>query len=574
MSISNLSETIPSIIERRVIDNADKIALRFIISERESRSLTYSAFYKTVLSYAAYLQREAGLRPEDRVLILYPPGLDYICAFYACLFAGIIAVPAYPPDSKNNDRVIGILKDCRPAAILTGNPQDMKAYFSGRIISFPDLESGTYYQQYTNPGLRGEDIVFLQYTSGSVSIPKGVILTHANLVENCRCIVDAFGMNADSEAVSWLPPYHDMGLIGTLISPLYLGITTTQMSPFYFVKKPLRWLQVITNAAPYEVISPAPNFGYELCTNSISEEMLYGLNLSHWRNALCGAEPIRFSTYEKFSRKFHTVGFRRSSFIPVYGLAEATLLFSGKTTAKEPLVGLFDPEEIKHNRISIVDPGQTPELPYIHCLACGPVVKGHEALIVQPETSEICGAGTIGEIWIRGKSIAKGYWNNTTDNRFHSFTLDGKGPFFRTGDLGFIREGLLYITGRLKDCLIVNGKNYYPQDIEFTVSNTDELLRKDGTAVFTVAASGENDPQEKIVVVQELNRIKRKAPVSRELFSNIRQNVLRVHGIIISEVVLIEASAIPRTSSGKIMRHKVKEMYEDKALKVVDLSGG
>lgn len=585
MHVNKVPDNLLTLFGKRIAESGDKPAYKFLVTDDHYNMISYRDFHEKVLGYAAFLQHDVRVKPKERALILYPPGLDYIYAFYACLFAGVIAVPAYPPDTRNVNRIISIIRDCSPSVILTTHQHQrvldnfiahhrLGDSFSGQVIVLPEVAEERLHQQYTDPGMQRHDIAFLQYTSGSTSDPKGVILTHENLMANSHCIEANLKTRRGMEMVSWLPPYHDMGLIGGIIHPLSMGMTATLMSPLNFVKKPARWLKMISNATHADgVMSPAPNFGFELCTEKVTEEQLKGLHLYNWESAICGAEPIRLSTYENFCRRFKSAGFKRSSFVPVYGLAEATLLFSGEVTQRNPAVGVFDAGGIKHNKIrnAGADSDGEQEL-FTRMIGCGPVVKDHSALIVNPDTLSVCDENTIGEIWIRGNSVAKGYWNKPADTAFNAYTKEGAGPYFRTGDLGFFREKQLYIAGRLKDCLIINGRNHYPQDIEYTVSSVDDLLRKDSTAVFVMEVTAEGRLKEEVVVVQEITRIREELPDFSALFNAIRRAVFDAHGINIAEILLIEQSSIPKTSSGKIMRHKAKELYTEKKLKTVTLS--
>lgn len=570
--LTNNPENLITLFEKSVAAHPHKIVYKFLLSDDKHTAVTYEELYLQVLFRAGCLQ-EMNIRPGQRALILYPPGLDYITTFYACIYAGVIAVPAYPPDSRNSDRIAAIIRDCDPAVVLTTpqNVQQLDHFFSQQsisvsVVTLPDMGAEGSHAMYHCPGCSATDVAFLQYTSGSTSNPKGVVLTHGNLVANSHAIRSSLNTRTEMELVSWLPPYHDMGLIGSIIHPCATGMTSTLMSPLHFIKKPLRWLKAISDITTSDaIICPAPNFGYELCAEKVTEEEAAGLQLGKWESALCGAEPVRAGTYERFCERFHISGFKRSSFIPVYGLAESTLLVSGTVAAnRNPVVHRLDAAALKIHRAAVSTAADA-----IHMVGCGAVAALHEVRIVDPVTLAPCQDKEVGEIWVRGKSVASGYWQQEGTAAFNGVTTDGEGPFLRTGDMGFMDGTELFITGRLKDCLVINGKNHYPQDIEQTVSQVDPMLRKDSTAVFLATLPGSLLQTEEVIVVQEVVRIKDPAMDYSMLLKKIRRAVFDMHGISAGEVMLIEQSSIPKTSSGKIMRHKARALYLEQQLKTV-----
>lgn len=578
MSFAGRTTNLIDVLERRISSLADKTAFKFLLTDDRKDEITYHDFHRRVLSIASYLQQVLNLRANDRVLILYPPGLDYVYAVYGCVWAGVIAVPAYPPDYRNSERIISILKDCTPSVILAPEALVQKiqvilegssntSFLQKRIFSVPVICSID--DRFHYPTVRGTDVAFLQYTSGSTAIPRGVVLTHANLLANVRSIVKAFSSNENSEIVSWAPPYHDMGLIGSIVYPFVTGMTSTMMSPLFFIKNPIRWLKTISDiSATDHIITTAPNFGYELCCTRISDEMAAGLDLRNLKLALCGAEPIRFETYDRFCHKFEKARFKREAFIPVYGLAEATLLVSG---GQSSVVTLFEAASMKENLVKPLGSEMLVEDATHHysLVSCGMVADGLTVRIVIPDTRKVCAKDEVGEIWIKGESVAKQYWNNVSasDETFEAFTMDEEGPFLRTGDLGFFLGDQLYISGRLKDCIIISGQNHYPHDIENTISNLHALLRKDCTAVFSVDDFS-SAYLRNVVAVQEVARNQNK-PNYDEISQLIKREVFQKHSLAIWKIVFIEQSSIPKTSSGKIQRGRTRQLFLEDKLDVV-----
>jgi acyl-CoA synthetase (AMP-forming)/AMP-acid ligase II len=572
--LSTTGNTLIEVLEDRATLFGNKVLYRFFSTDDVKHEISFDDFYSKIISYAFLLHTIHDIRQGERALILYPPGLDYISVFYACILSGIIAVPAYPPDFKNIERITSIIRDCTPAVILT-NPQiaaQLKVYFTRESIIPVQIVSICHEPleatgHYINQKADKDTIAFLQYTSGSTADPKGVAVTHDNILANSQCIGAAMGHSMNSEVVSWLPPYHDMGLIGGIIHPFITGMTTTLMSPTFFIKKPQRWLKAISDINTSDHISSAaPNFGFELCNERITETQAEALNLRNFKIAVCGAEPIRIHTYYKFCEKFGRAGFKKEYFIPVYGLAEATLMVSGSVTHQPPLVTAFA-EGAHKNKIAVVreDPLNTGH--HTQLMSCGKVIDDHEVVIVNPDTMKVCLPNEVGEIWVKGRSVALRYWNQMLNegNAFDVYTEDRQGPFLRTGDLGFLSDNTLYISGRLKDCLIISGKKHYPQDIENTVSNVHMHLRKDCTAVFAI----DHSCKEEIVAVQEIAREKNTGQDFFEIFNMIRKEVFQRHNIALGKIVFIEQSSIPKTSSGKIQRHKTKQLFLQDKLQVI-----
>ena len=406
-----------------------------------------------------------------------------------------------------------------------------------------------------------EDIAFLQYTSGSTGNPKGVMVSHENLMNNMEVLYKSFGHSLDSKMVSWLPMFHDMGLIGGVLQPLYGGFEAVLMSPTYFLQKPIRWLDAISK---YKATSSgAPNFAYDLCVQSIKEEELDNIDLSHWVVAANGAEPISSNTLLSFTQKFSKYGFSHQSHHQSYGMAESTLMISSIQTKDEPKILSIDVKQLEQGKIhtQISEEENSKQL-----VSCGAAWLNHDIIIVNESTLEKAKEDEVGEIWVKGESIAKGYWNNeekTTDT-FYAYTNDNKdGPYLRTGDLGFIHEEELYICGRSKDMLIIRGKNYYPQDIENICVNTNIALGVNGTAAFTIEVKNE----EKLVIVAEVKRTHIRKINDKEIFTQIKKSISQEFDIEIYDIILIKPAHLLKTSSGKVQRYNNKKSYLNNSFK-------
>jgi amino acid adenylation domain-containing protein len=562
--------TVTDLLQSRASTTPARHAYSYLLDgETDEARLDYAELDRRARAIAAWLQ-SAGAEGE-RALLLYPPGLDYIAAFFGCLYAGVVAVPAYPPQRRRGlPRVHAILADARPRfALSTTSLRSMLAPVTGEDGSpagltdvhwlttdqlEPGLEAG-----WTRPPLTAETLAFLQYTSGSTGNPKGVKVSHGNLLQNQRAIQDAFGHTSDDVIVGWLPLYHDMGLIGNVLQPLYVGAPCILMSPVHFLQKPARWLSAISTYRA--TTSGGPNFSYELCVKQVSDAQRDELDLRSWTLAFNGAEPVRASTIDRFSERFQVCGFRRQAFYPCYGLAEATLLVTGGTKGADPVVhstghvsgspAAHSPSTTRDNRI----------------VGCGEARGGQSIRIVHPDSGLPCDDGQEGEIWVSGPSVAQGYWQREEESRatFHaSLAASGEGPFLRTGDLGVLRDGELFVTGRLKDLIIIRGRNHYPHDIERTVEDCHPVLRAGGCAAFSV--TGKEDEQ--LVVVQEVEPRAKTVDVPA-IADTIRQAVAQVHEVSVSAVVLIKAGQLPKTSSGKVQRGLCRTQFLERSLATV-----
>ncbi len=385
-----------------------------------------------------------------------------------------------------------------------------------------DSLANDYKQHWTNPRIKPEDLAVLQYTSGSTGSPKGVMLTHGNLVRNTEMIMHAFDVRQNSRGVSWLPTYHDMGLVGGILMPVFSGCTLSLMSPMTFLQQPIRWLRTISNFKG--TISGAPNFAYQLCVDKIRDEELEGIDLSSWQTAFNGAEPVRPSTLEQFAKRFEKYGFNRRAFLPCYGMAETTLIVSGGPQHDEPLVACFDSRELEGNRVveAKLDSQGSREL-----VGCGQILPGERVIVVHPDTKQVLAADQIGEIWVTSPSVGRGYWEKeeATRETFEGYTADGAGPFLRTGDLGFIYKNQIFVAGRLKDMIIVRGVNRYPQDIEQTAESAHDVLQGGLVAAFAINASD----RERLIICAEVSR-KIGVDVS-QVIQAIRRDVTQQHDL-------------------------------------------
>ena len=549
------------LLEIQAQSSPDQVAFTFLRDgETDELNWTYGELEHRARGIAASLQ--SSHCAQQRVLLLYPPGLDFIAGFWGCLLAGATAVPCYPPVSQRTlHRVYAIAKDCQPAAALStrqvvgalrGFVGADQAFSSLLCVATDDLPLDTA-DRWKRPKINGNAIALLQYTSGSTATPKGVMVSHSNLLHNEMLIQNAFRQSKDSIIVGWLPLYHDMGLIGNVLQPIHLGARCILMSPTSFLQSPVRWLRAISSYRA--TTSGGPNFSYDLCSRKISPQDQAGLNLSTWSVAFNGAEVVRDETLNRFAERFAGVGFRREAFSPCYGLAEATLLVSGPVDGKPITTLKVDSKALGQHRIGKPSKrnGKAHTL-----VSSGKPAIGVKLQIVNPESGSKCAAGEVGEIWISGKSVAQGYWGRKEESErvFDArVTSSSKGPFLRTGDLGFIKKGELFVTGRLKDLIIIRGRNLYPQDIEATVERSHAGFRPGCTAAFSV----ETDDGEEMAIVQEVERGRENETAG--MASAIRNAVVKYHEVQPHTIFLIPAGTIPKTSSGKIQRYKCRAQF-------------
>ncbi|HLP87801.1 MAG TPA: fatty acyl-AMP ligase [Nostocaceae cyanobacterium] len=531
--------------------------------ETETESLTYGELHSKAQAIASWLQSLNSV--GERALLLYPPGLDFIAAFFGCLYAGVIAVPAYPPRRNQNlSRLQAIASDAQAKIVLTSESLlphlQTSCHQAGWDISrlhwlASDRLNSDLAQVWQPPQLHPHTLAFLQYTSGSTGHPKGVMVSHGNLIHNSAVIYQLFGHSPNSQGLIWLPPYHDMGLIGGILQPLYGGFSVVLMAAVDFLQKPMRWLQAISR---YQVTtSGAPNFAYDLCLRKVTPEQLTSLDLSSWEVAFTGAEPVRAETLEQFASTFAPCGFRPEAFYPCYGMAETTLIVSGGEKTALPIACNIEAAALKENRIVKNHHTQADTRTLI---SGGKTIPEHQIIIVNPESLTLCPPLQVGEIWVKGPSVASGYWHRVeeTEKTFQASLADTKtGSFLRTGDLGFLQDGELFITGRLKDVIIIRGQNHYPQDIELTVENSHPALRANCGAAFTIDFQG----SERLVIVQEVERSYLKKLNIQEVIANIKQAVVAQHGLEVFATTLVKTGSIPKTSSGKIRRQACRTIF-------------
>ncbi|MBW8873681.1 MAG: amino acid adenylation domain-containing protein [Acidobacteria bacterium] len=502
----------------------------------------------------------------ERALLLFQPGLSFISAFLGCLYAGVVAVPVVPPRrNRGQERLAAVAADARPkVALIDSSALDRVRQWGRELPGAADWlwldvdglapDEG---RDWTGPEPDPAALAFLQYTSGSTSVPKGVMVSHRNLAANQRLITAGFRQTAGSVVVGWLPVYHDMGLIGNVLQPLWSGSRCILMSPLTFLQKPVRWLEAISRYGA--TTSGGPSFAYELCVQKVMDEQKAGLDLSRWEVAFNGAEPVRADTLDRFAAAFAPCGFRRQAFAPCFGLAEATLLVTVAGAGAGPRVAPFAAAALEQGVAVPGTPGEGPAVPSRRLVGCGTAPAGVDVRIVDPESGIPCAEGRVGEIWVAGESIAKGYWERpelTAETFGARLAAAAQRRYLRTGDLGFLADGgELFVTGRLKDLIIIRGRNHYPQDVELTVERSHPALRPGCGAAFSVESEGE----ERLVVVQEVERRSRAAP--EELVDAIRQAVAEQHDVAVHGVVLLEVGSLPKTTSGKVQRRRCRDLY-------------
>jgi acyl-CoA synthetase (AMP-forming)/AMP-acid ligase II/acyl carrier protein len=557
----NLLHTLRS----RAVQKPHDVVFTYLLDGSDGEvSVTYAELDRQARSIAARLQAD-GMAGR-RVLLLYVPGLEFIAALYGCLYAGAIPVPAYPPDGTRLGRTLprlrAIVQDCDAALVLT--TPAILSMAEALFADAPDLAEKRWATSVTMSGGDGagwrepevnvDDIAFLQYTSGSTAVPKGVVVTHRAVLANLRMISQAYRLDENTCVAAWIPFYHDMGLIGTILLTPFLGGSSVLMAPMEFIKRPLRWLRAFHEHKA--TMSWAPNFALDYCVRKIPHEERKGLDLSSWSTLIVGAEPVRHDTLQRFARTFEPYGFRTESFVPSYGLAEVVLLASAGPVEGNYRVAWFCHEALEQGRVLPCDRNAKTARSLV---GCGAPVVGERIEIVDPDTGTRCPPDRLGEIWIAGPNVAQGYWRRPEELglTFQASLSDtGEGQFLRTGDLGFLHQGQLYIGGRLKDLIILRGRNIYPQDVELTVEQCHHRIRPSCTAAFTIEAT---ESEELVVVAevatQDLDRDgHRKQQALDAVIAAVVEAVGQEHEIPLFAVALIEARSIPKTSSGKIQR--------------------
>ncbi|MEV4450000.1 fatty acyl-AMP ligase [Streptomyces mirabilis] len=551
----------------------ERTAYRYLVTgdcDGEIQDISYGPLARRSRAVAAWLQ-ERGLA-GSRALLLYPPGLEFICGYLGCLSAGVVAVPGVPPQGRSQNhraltRMKRLIADADAKVILGG--REVLAALTAQAEHLPELDGVTCVatedipdeaaDSWREPDLTADSVAFLQYTSGSTSAPRGVMVTHGNLLDNERAITERMGHTPDTLAeydhelfVSWLPVYHDMGLIGPVLNTVHLGATATLFSPLHFLQRPARWLTALSRYRPHT--SGGPNFAYELCLKHATPELLDGLDLGRWKVAFNGAEPVRAATLRRFTETFAPAGFRREALYPCYGLAEATLIVTGGSVDTPPTLAAA--------------PGSGTHVGADDAAAVGSgrPIPGTTVVIADPERREELPEGEVGEIWVSGAGVAKGYWRNALATRetFRATLKDRPDRFLRTGDLGFLREGELFVTGRLKDLMVIDGRNHYPQDLELSAEMSHGALRPGCTAAFSV--DGGVEGEQPVIVAETAPDA---AADSERITEVIRSAIGEAHGLAVRDVVLVHPGTIPKTSSGKIQRHASRAAYLADALAVV-----
>jgi acyl-CoA synthetase (AMP-forming)/AMP-acid ligase II/acyl carrier protein len=570
------TSTLVELLQRRASQHPEKRAYTFLDDgELEGAHLTYGDLDHRARVVGSWLQQH--VEPGARALLVYPADLEFIIAFFGCLYAGVIAVPTYPPQTRTKRslaKLQSIMNDVQPAVVLTISSLSsmVDALFAQAqelqdipLVATDNLASNLV-EAWKEPTIDSNTLAFLQYTSGSTGMPKGVMLTHGNLLYNMARMCHYFNITEDTRGVTWLPLYHDMGLIGSILDTIYASVENKIMSPVAFLQRPIRWLQAISNYRATH--SGAPNFAYDLCVRKVTPEQIASLDLSSWQLAFNGAETIRPETLQRFVETFGPCGFRREAFYPCYGLAEATLMVTGRHNSALPAIRAFESAALELNQaIEVQTPTATASEGVRTFVGSGQTIEGQRVVIVHPETLTQCQPGQVGEIWISGPSVSQGYWQQPeeTERTFHAYLADtGEGPFMRTGDMGFLHEGELFVTGRLKDLIIIRGRNYYPQDIELTVEQSHPALRPGCGVAFSLDVSNE----ERLVIVQEVDRQYRNLDVE-EAVTRIRQAVAEQHELQVYAVALVKMGGILKTSSGKLQRRACREAYVSQSLDIV-----
>jgi acyl-CoA synthetase (AMP-forming)/AMP-acid ligase II/1-acyl-sn-glycerol-3-phosphate acyltransferase/acyl carrier protein len=562
-----LPATLVDLLRRRAAESPAATGYVFLLDgeEKEAR-LALGDLDRAARAIGARLQ-EMGMA-GSLVVILEPPGLDFITALFGCLYAGAIAVPLFPPDSERTGRRLrAVLADARPAAVLAPSALLValgKEPAAAGILGLDPREAPTdLAERWSHPAPAAGDTALLQYTSGSTASPRGVRLTHANILHNQEMIREAFGHTPESVLVGWLPLYHDMGLIGNLLQPLYVGMRCILMSPFDVLARPARWLRAVSRYRA--TTSGAPNSAYDRCARKIRPDELAGCDLSSWQVAFNGSEPVRADTLERFAAAFAPWGFHREALYPCYGLAEATLIVAGGSPGRPPVVRWLAERPLEEGRAVPVE-SQAPGARQL--VSSGRPLATLRLEIVDPETCQPLGPGRVGEIWLSGASVAAGYWSGkaTAQGSFTGRLAGcGEGPFLRTGDLGFVLDGELFVAGRLKDLIIVRGRNVHPQDIELVVERCDPAVRPGGVAAFPL----DGDGGEAVGIALEVVATDGGALSPIALAARVAREVAAAHGVTPAAVALLPPRGLPKTSSGKVQRHLCRASLLDGSLPVL-----
>jgi acyl-CoA synthetase (AMP-forming)/AMP-acid ligase II len=561
--------SIVELVGHRAAMQPDSVAYTFLESgEHAGAQFTWAALDRRCRAIGAAIA--ARVPKDSRVLVMYPPGLDFVAGFFGCLYGGAIAVPTYPPSGGRVDRTVarlrGMIRDAGITLIL--GPSSHSVRLPQLTILVPELAGLPFLAADEIPDDRAEGwrgpahvrngIAFLQYTSGSTATPRGVMVTHANLLHNLAASAALARHDDESVSVSWLPVNHDMGLIEGVLQPAYSGFPAYLMSPAAFLQRPARWLQAISRLRATH--SGGPNFAYDLAVRRVRPCDRAALDLSCWRVAFNGSEPVRKETLEVFQRTFGECGFRWEAFKPAYGLAESTLLVTSRLRGETPLCIDVDKQALAAGRVVVRTPGGG-ERRTVSLVASGSPAPDAGIVIVDPERRVRCSPDCVGEIWVSGPSVARGYWRQPkeTARTFQAFLGNGEGPYLRTGDLGFVHDDQLFVTGRIKDVLIVRGLKHYPQDLELTAERASAVLRPGCCAAIAVECGGE----ERAAIVAEIDAVEA-APDANALsgtIAAIRRAIADVHQIAPCAVVLVPAGSLPKTTSGKLQRYVCRDLF-------------
>ena len=587
------ASTLIELLRWRALQQPEQRIYTYLVDgEIEGANLSFAALDRQAQAIGALLQsyRASG----ERALLLYPAGLEFIPAFFGCLYAGVIAVPLPPPNMAQPQRTLPRLRtianDAQPMLALTTS--SILSRVEGLFAQAPELQTMRWLatdkvlssaaQDWRDPGATSDTLALLQYTSGSTAVPRGVMVSHGNLLENSAHISQAFEIGSDTVSVTWLPVFHDMGLTNGIIQPVYGGRRCVLMPPQSFLQRPVRWLQAISRYKA--TISGGPNFAYEMCARKITPEQRDGLDLSSWKVAYNGAEPVRVDTLKRFAAAFSSCGFRPSFSYPCYGLAEATLIVSGGVVEDKPVLCTTQVAALEHNGVAEAsDAAQSIRT----LVGSGRAMPDTKIVVAHPESMTACAPNEVGEIWVSSPSVTQGYWNRPEETQriFNAYLADtGEGPFLRTGDLGFLRDGELFVTGRLKDLIIIGGRNLYPHDIELTVEQSHAAVRSGCCVAFSADVADE----ERLIVAAEVERRYQperhqlngesrdnshanhpngRSPADLDAVSRaIRRAVAEEHDVRVHAVVLLKAGSIPKTPSGKAQRRVCEARFRDGTL--------
>ncbi len=558
--------TLVELLRERASERGDSYAYTFLEDGAVAAArTTYGILDHKARALAARLQDIS--RPGDRAILLFPAGLDFLDGFFGCLYAGVVAIPTPPPEAsrlkRTGPRLNAIAADAQATLVLTTSKirdlmqQAETPCFGGEPIRWvvTDVEENGPVRNWREPQLSGDSLAYLQYTSGSTSSPKGVMIGHRNLMFHLAQLQRACGYSDESVTVTWMPNFHDYGLVEGLLEPLYNATPCFLMSPFAFVKRPDSWLRAITNFRATH--SQAPNFGYDLCVRRIRPEQREGLDLSSWRAAGNAAEMINPRVLAEFQTAFCPYGFRPTAFRPAYGLAEATLLVSSSPLESEPVVARLQASALEEHRVveALEESEQVREV-----AGCGRVLPATRVEIVDPDTQTPCGTDRVGEIWVADVAVAQGYWRrpDETERTFRATLGESREPtFLRTGDLGFMLRGQLFVAGRIKDLIIISGANHHPQDVEWTVQSSHRAMRPEAGAAISVVIDGE----EKLVIAQEVEREHVAGLKVEEVARVVRRAIAESHDLEMFGLLLLSRGSLPKTASGKIQRQGCRGFF-------------